>query len=882
MRTALAAAVVVGMLLAALSTVGSPPPAAATGSGVRAVHLAWVDDPARSVTVVWVTDGPAPSEVRTRPEGATGWTTHTGGVRHTSAGATVHEVTAAGLPPGTGIDYQIRGPDGTWGPTRRTRTAPTGTAADPLEVVHVADTGIAGRPDGLATGTAAVLDRIAALDPHLILTGGDLGYLDTDPRFTTVTDGVDAWFAMAEPVASRAPLMPTWGNHEILLGEGRSIWASRMPTRPGYGGTMAHSLDVGGAHIVSVEAVGQVLEPGLVDWVDADLAAARAGGARWLVVFLHAPPLTDGTSHGPSTSVRTVLGPVLEAHGVDLLLASHDQSYERSRPLVGWADGPVAVPSAVTCVRRGAGTVMVKASPGGKLSSSTWQGSLFRSADPPAWTAVRSRATHTLTRLVVAGDRLTVEVHGIPGAVGGPGGTTGTPGIIDAFEIAPACPAEVSVDPPVVETVLTAGTTREVTVGLDGPPGTPVEVTAGVPWLAVAPATATLPASVTVTVDTAGLAVGTHVGAVTVTAGGLAPRRVPVVVTVEGDSGTTRLMVTADGDRDGAVPLAGATVSGSVGVFAAGTPAGTTEVRFFLDGVRHQRERRAPWDLSGTAADGTPGTLDTTLLDDGPHTVTAVVVAPDGTVTTAHGAFVVANRAPPDPPPDPPPAPDPVLAVSERPDRTDPVALDGATVTGVVHVFVDGAPASTGRVRFFLDDPDLTGSPVKVERRAPWDLAGTAGDGTARGYDTSTLAPGEHSLVAEVTDADGTVRIVTATFAVADPGGGPAPEPAGLWVSVNPDRSGSVPLDGAVLCGPVAVHVAPPEGITKVRFAVDGVFHRAENRAPFDLAGGTAAAAELYDVSTLGDGTHTVTAELTADDGSASTLEATFEVDCAP
>jgi hypothetical protein len=105
----------------------------------------------------------------------------------------------------------------------------------------------------------------------------------------------------------------------------------------------------------------------------------------------------------------------------------------------------------------------------------------------------------------------------------------------------------------------------------------------------------------------------------------------------------------------------------------------------------------------------------------------------------------------------------PVVQVSGSADRSDAVVLEGATVAGEMFAFVAPQQGVSG-VSFYLDDPAL-GSPVQVERQAPWDLGGTGAGGVALPFDVSGLAAGEHTLAAVVTTSAGQ-QTVTATFTV--------------------------------------------------------------------------------------------------------------------
>ncbi|MGH8982660.1 MAG: BACON domain-containing protein, partial [Acidimicrobiia bacterium] len=117
--------------------------------------------------------------------------------------------------------------------------------------------------------------------------------------------------------------------------------------------------------------------------------------------------------------------------------------------------------------------------------------------------------------------------------------------------------------------------------------------------------------------------------------------------------------------------------------------------------------------------------------------------------------------------PSPPSDPAYELVVSSSPDRSDAVGLAGETVSGNVYVFV--APEEgVSEVAFHLDDSDRSGAPVQVERSAPYDFAGTNGDGTAAPFDTASLPDGSHEVTAEVERSDGSSEVVSASFTVAN------------------------------------------------------------------------------------------------------------------
>jgi hypothetical protein len=106
------------------------------------------------------------------------------------------------------------------------------------------------------------------------------------------------------------------------------------------------------------------------------------------------------------------------------------------------------------------------------------------------------------------------------------------------------------------------------------------------------------------------------------------------------------------------------------------------------------------------------------------------------------------------------------LQVSLSPDRSAPVALHGAQVSGSIYVFFPTEPGIT-RVRFWIDNPARTGSPFKTENNAPYDLAGTASStGAALPFNASSLGAGTHTVTAHIERSGGTSTITTSTFTV--------------------------------------------------------------------------------------------------------------------
>ena len=95
--------------------------------------------------------------------------------------------------------------------------------------------------------------------------------------------------------------------------------------------------------------------------------------------------------------------------------------------------------------------------------------------------------------------------------------------------------------------------------------------------------------------------------------------------------------------------------------------------------------------------------------------------------------------------------------------------LDASAVKGKIYVFVRDSK-TLDKVDFYLDRSRRTKRPIRTDRSAPFDLVGTAADGTALPYDTTKLADCSHSIRVVLTWADGTTSSRRGDFKVANKG----------------------------------------------------------------------------------------------------------------
>lgn len=376
------------------------------------IHLAWTRDPATTMIVVWRTlDPSAPSVVEYRRQGEQRWRRATGGPRPSGTEGRLHEVLLEALAPGAKYEYRMAGSRGAWSAIHSFQTAPR--PGKPFEAVFLADTGLEGRPDGLATGTREVVAEVAKLNPTVILWGGDGAYYDTDKRFGTLDRTIDFWFNMVMTFAVKAPMMPTYGNHEIFLKEGYLFWADRFPTPEGFDNRRYYSFDVGDVHFVSILAADSergALPETVLRWIDSDLEKGRKAGRKWLIPYLHVALFSDGSNHPSNLDYRSQLGPIFGKHRVRLVLSAHDQSYERTFPLRGVADRLEITSNAKDCYGATDGTVYLKVGPGGKLSNINRGFAEFKTNPPPPYTAFRDNTAHHFARLFFEPESVRVQI----------------------------------------------------------------------------------------------------------------------------------------------------------------------------------------------------------------------------------------------------------------------------------------------------------------------------------------------------------------------------------------------------------------------------------------------------------------------------------------
>jgi hypothetical protein len=241
------------------------------------------------------------------------------GRRLASAGGALavhHEVVVDGLAPGREVRYRVV-VDGAVGPELSFHAPPARG-----ETVRFA---VYGDTRGGHVVHGQLIEAMLGEAPDFVLGTGDL-----------VTRGHDEadwqrFFEIAAPLLARVPLWSAAGNHDLgQTGDEERRFAELFATpavagRPSWASWYA--FDVGDVHVVALDS-NAYDRPEQEAWLRADLAAARAAGARAIIATVHHGPYSRGPHGGSPIAVARYV-PILVAGGVDLLFAGHDHIYMR-------------------------------------------------------------------------------------------------------------------------------------------------------------------------------------------------------------------------------------------------------------------------------------------------------------------------------------------------------------------------------------------------------------------------------------------------------------------------------------------------------------------------------------------------------------------------
>jgi len=288
------------------------------------VHLSWTEDPSTTMTITWQTKSDSKGFIEygmKETELSSG--TDTPSSLKTDYGI-IHEVTAAGLHPGTKYYYRCGSNDGGWSEIHTFRTAP---ANGPFSFVVLGDT------QNDRSIRRNIAGAIRDLRPLFIIHCGDMTNTGGSKKLWA------EWFEDMGGLIAEIPIMPVMGNHDNYCVQSNSLCQGMFErfALPDNGIQEAseywYSFNVAGMHFIMLNSENDAgIKPGSkqYQWLENDLENNKA--AVWKVAVMHKPPFSMGF-HGDNKDIKENWTPLFDRYGVDMVFSGHEHIYERTKPI---------------------------------------------------------------------------------------------------------------------------------------------------------------------------------------------------------------------------------------------------------------------------------------------------------------------------------------------------------------------------------------------------------------------------------------------------------------------------------------------------------------------------------------------------------------------
>ncbi len=331
---------------------------------------------------------------------------------------TQHEVELTGLAPGSRVYYAVGDGQSTLagGDAEHFVTTPPVTGeARKFRAWVLGDSGTGGAAQRAVRD--AMLAQVGSRVPELTLHLGDLAY-----HRGTTSELTTNFFVPYRGILGRSASWPTLGNHEGRSSDsgtesGPYYEAFVLPRGGECGGLPSgteayYAFDWANVHFLVLDSHDSDRSPSgpMLTWAKADLEATKQA---WIVAYWHHPPYSKGTHDSDVerelVEMREHALPVLEAGGVDLVLAGHSHIYERSKLV----DGAYATPTvAEGHVRDGGSGRVVDGRPYAKPAGITTHNGAVYVVAGHGGASVGGEANHPLMHVSeVANGSCLLDVH---------------------------------------------------------------------------------------------------------------------------------------------------------------------------------------------------------------------------------------------------------------------------------------------------------------------------------------------------------------------------------------------------------------------------------------------------------------------------------------
>jgi hypothetical protein len=215
-------------------------------------------------------------------------------------------------------------------------TSPSANTAKPTQIWVLGDAGT--QTINQENVRDAYMQNQGATGTDLWIMLGDNAYEDgTDQEYQLSV------FDIYPETLRQSPLWTTLGNHDGHTADSQSQSGPyydifTLPVNGEAGGVPSgteayYSFNYGNIHFVSLDSydTDNTADSPMMQWLEADLAATTAD---WIIAFWHHPPYSkgyhDSDDSGAQIRMRENAVRILESYGVDLVLAGHNHTYERS------------------------------------------------------------------------------------------------------------------------------------------------------------------------------------------------------------------------------------------------------------------------------------------------------------------------------------------------------------------------------------------------------------------------------------------------------------------------------------------------------------------------------------------------------------------------
>lgn len=218
-------------------------------------------------------------------------------------------------------------------------TAPAPGTSKPTRVWVIGDAGTA-LPEQIAVRDAYETFTGSRHTDLWLMLGDNAYYSGLDAEYQT------AVFDVYTNLLRKSVLWTALGNHDTaqateFVDTYPYFDIFTLPKNGEAGGVASgtehyYSCNYGNIHFICLDSItgGRTTSSPMYAWLTNDLAA---NSAMWTIAYWHHPPYTKGSHNSDGEieliEMREVFLPVLEQYGVDLVLAGHSHSYERSHLL---------------------------------------------------------------------------------------------------------------------------------------------------------------------------------------------------------------------------------------------------------------------------------------------------------------------------------------------------------------------------------------------------------------------------------------------------------------------------------------------------------------------------------------------------------------------